>query len=63
MGIKSCKDCEDRYPGCHSTCKTYKREKYEDQQAKKYLKSFDDDCYTTSHERHYRRKVKRGDSW
>ena len=23
----SCKDCEDRYPGCHDHCKRYKAEK------------------------------------
>ena len=23
----TCKDCPDRYPGCHSNCNKYKREK------------------------------------
>ena len=23
----TCKDCPDRYPGCHDHCKKYKREK------------------------------------
>lgn len=23
MAINCCKDCKDRYRGCHSTCKTY----------------------------------------
>ena len=25
--IYSCKDCQQRYPGCHGKCETYKREK------------------------------------
>ena len=25
----SCKGCDKRYPGCHSQCETYKREKLE----------------------------------
>lgn len=27
--IVSCKDCSDRYPGCHGKCETYKRERAE----------------------------------
>lgn len=23
MGIKCCKDCQDRHIGCHGTCKKY----------------------------------------
>lgn len=25
--IRSCKDCEDRKPGCHSTCERYNGER------------------------------------
>lgn len=25
--IYSCKDCQQRYPGCHGKCETYKKEK------------------------------------
>jgi hypothetical protein len=27
MAIYSCKDCGNRYPGCHSTCEKYKADK------------------------------------
>lgn len=27
MGIYSCKGCDSRFPGCHSTCPTYRAEK------------------------------------
>ena len=27
--IFSCKDCQQRHPGCHSKCETYKKEKAE----------------------------------
>lgn len=62
MAIKSCKDCEDRSPGCHSYCKTYKREQYETKKEKEYLRSFDDD-YTDRHERNYRNFTKRRKTW
>ena len=29
MGIKCCKDCDDRHPNCHSTCERYLAEKKE----------------------------------
>lgn len=58
MAILCCKDCEDRSPGCHANCKQYKREKYELQQAKKFLRSFDDE-YTSAHQRR-NRDYKRG---
>lgn len=33
--IYSCKDCQQRYPGCHGKCETYKKEKaaHEEQRA------------------------------
>lgn len=27
MRIKSCIDCEERYPGCHDHCERYQQEK------------------------------------
>lgn len=27
--IFSCKDCKDRFPGCHGTCETYKQQRAE----------------------------------
>jgi hypothetical protein len=27
MAIYSCKDCGNRYPGCHGTCEKYKADK------------------------------------
>lgn len=32
--IKCCKDCNDRYPGCHSHCVRYINEKAEDEAQK-----------------------------
>lgn len=32
--IKCCKDCNDRYPGCHSHCARYINEKAEDEAQK-----------------------------
>ena len=30
----SCKDCENRFPGCHDRCEKYQREKAEHEQRK-----------------------------
>lgn len=29
MGLFTCKDCPNRYPGCHDKCEKYKTEKAE----------------------------------
>lgn len=34
----SCKDCRERYVGCHSKCETYKREWEANEKRKKDLK-------------------------
>lgn len=34
----SCKDCKDRFPGCHGTCETYKQEKAEFDRKKEELR-------------------------
>lgn len=36
--IYSCKGCQQRYPGCHSKCETYKIEKAAHDEQKKALK-------------------------
>ena len=32
--IVSCRNCLDRYPGCHQYCKTYKKERAEHERKK-----------------------------
>ena len=34
MSEFSCRYCEDRYPGCHAHCETYKEEKAEHEEKK-----------------------------
>lgn len=63
MGIKSCKGCEERAPGCHQYCKKYKQEKRELELEKEHLRKFDDPEYNSKHERNYRRYLKRKVDW
>ena len=39
--VYSCKDCGDRYPGCHDHCEKYKAEKaaHDERKAKEYQKA------------------------
>ena len=51
--IVSCRNCLDRYPGCHQHCKTYKKERAEyDRQKAEENKT--KDAYHYSVERLYR---------
>lgn len=36
--IKCCKNCEERYPGCHSDCKRYKKEREQNIKQKRWYK-------------------------
>lgn len=47
MGVNnfSCKNCEEREPGCHQYCKKYKHDKRERDKANKYLKEMNKDKY------------------
>ena len=45
--IISCRNCLDRYPGCHQYCKTYKKERAEyDRQKAEANKNRDVDYYS-----------------
>ena len=45
--IVSCRNCLDRYPGCHQYCKTYKKERAEyDRQKAEANKSKNVDYYS-----------------
>lgn len=45
--IVSCRNCLDRYPGCHQYCKTYKKERAEyDRQKAEANKNRDVDYYS-----------------
>ena len=39
--VFSCKDCGDRYPGCHDKCEKYKAEKaaHDERKAQEYQKA------------------------
>lgn len=39
--FSKCRNCEDRYVGCHSECEYYANDKKENDKAKAYLRSFD----------------------
>ena len=45
MGKKHCKDCTERYPGCHDYCERYLSEK-EEWNKKKALRKKADEFYT-----------------
>lgn len=55
-----CKDCEDRHPGCHSTCVVYKRAQEEWAKAKEYVRK-DDDYIGYKHDSIDRYRSKRRD--
>lgn len=37
MKITECKDCKERYPGCHDVCDRYGREKEKNLQVKQLI--------------------------
>ena len=37
--FKTCKDCQDRHPHCHSDCEKYKKECEENEKLKALMKS------------------------
>lgn len=53
----TCKGCEDRYPGCHGSCKKYKREREAWEKTKAYLR--EDDDYVDYQNRTYNRLRRR----
>lgn len=57
-----CKDCPDRYVGCHSQCEKYQafhkeREAFLEYKAKQ--NKLDDDCYNSSRHSKYAKKRRR----
>lgn len=42
MGIYSCKDCDKRFPGCHSSCPDYiaEKEKHDKEKAERDKENF-----------------------
>ena len=69
--ITCCKDCSNRFPGCHGSCKKYKTARAEyDAKKAEHRKKFDvacgitqqqsDSIYKVTRNRNYRSKYRRG---
>ena len=64
MAIFTCKDCPDRYLGCHGNCRKYRRAQEENQKRKDYLNADKDfDEYKFNHLDRRERKSSKKNKW